>query len=418
MRVPLYKLFQFFVFLSVVLMVGYLKLLPVDIGFYYTALFVVLLTLLMFICVIMYQKQWIVEHGDFAKKYLVVYFVVIMLAAFFTKRNLNYSTYDLIKVIIPYLYIFLSITLIYIFSKEGIEKTCKVVSSIVNGMLIIKTICWALYNFLEITIFPNILFQYEGWIRDGFQRIDTGFLFFAALVWNSYQGFKCYKKKSLVYLVFYLFFTMFVARYRFLLMVTMITIFVVFYYSFNRENKKAFIRVTIFFAVLFCVLFGLHEKILEIFSSTGTYGSSTINRLSTLTHYFKLLLNQKAWFGLGLLDTTVRSAREYMLLGVGNTGTSYFYYIDDIGIFGGVVRFGLLSLALYIPLIGKAIKVFFMCRKRKHEYLPIYAGVCTYMVISCVILNFFDSQRAFDTPFYLAFISYIGGMVQIESKSH
>lgn len=411
MKVPLYKIFQFFLMFSISLLIGYYKVFSVNPGFYSLASVCIFLGGFIVVYILTKQKNYIRQSAEFAIGYLKVYMVIIIASIYVTMTNMDYELYDIWKVSLPYLYIYGAIILIYIFNKQGIEKSCDIVSGLVNGMLIIKTVCWLLFNYWGITIFPNILLQYEGWLRDGMQRLDTGFLYFVALVWNSYKASKGWNKKSYAWLGFYVFFVVFVARFRFLLIVTLITIFVTCYFSIDKKNNIVFIRVSIFLMVLGAVIFGFFDNILELFSISGTYGTSSLHRLGTLYHYYDLMVQKKAIFGIGLIDTAVKAADEYMLLGIGRDGVSYYYYIDDIGILGGIVRFGVMSLIVYVPLFVQAVRVFIRHKKGNTKYVPFLAGVCTYLLLSCTVLNIFDSQRALDTPFYLAFISYFGGFL-------
>ena len=55
-----------------------------------------------------------------------------------------------------------------------------------------------MYNFRRTDLFSRLLFQYEEWIRDGFQRIESGMLYGITLVFVTVQSLNN-RMKGLIY---------------------------------------------------------------------------------------------------------------------------------------------------------------------------------------------------------------------------
>lgn len=409
-KVKKLDLYKFAVIICCLCSLGYFRLIPIDLGDYRIGLFSVIIAITTCFGILSSKKSHdFSSMVSFVKRYIPVYLFVIVIAVYNSVHYMQYSGFEIFRELIPLNYVWISFPLIYIFSKDKSLAFLKTITKIVVVILLIKAFSWFMYNYLGIVFFDNLLFQYGGWSRDGFIRIDSGCLFFLAIVVSSNYAFGAKKSKAwLAVVLFLVFYTVFISKWRVILVLQLLTIFTEYYFLQRKLSKRVVIFIISTLILAGCFSFGLFDAYLSSFMSNGTYASSTNNRLLTLWHYLDLLQKEKAWLGLGLLNSSIDSSYEFMYRATYGNYVDY-YYIDDIGIIGGFVKFGFLSLLLYIPLFNNSVKCFIGALKhRNYTYSGVVAGMCLYMISSCLVYNIFDTQRLFDLPFYIAIYSFIG----------
>ena len=272
-------------------------------------------------------------------------------------------------------------------------------------LLGIKFITWYLYNFRGMTVFSGLLFQYsEGWTRNGFMRMDTGALFGIVLCVTLYY---CFVKKQLLYwlvLAFLYVYLIFVTQYRFQIIVTIILTAYGYYCSTDSNRKKNIKLMAISIIIISFVLFGGLDYLLNLFSLNGKDGGSTAARLLTINHYWSLIKEKDAILGVGFLSAYTNKAFSIL-----RRSDIDRFWLEDLGILGGIFTFGILSLLLYGKLFFDSIKRTFA----SHKIRKIEGGddclkkcVVVYMILSCTLLNIFDAQRIWCMPFYLSIVYF------------
>ena len=346
-------------------------------------------------------------------KYIPVYSVIMVISILATVQMYGYSIKEILFVASSYGFIFYCYPLVYILNKRrSWEKYIERVLTLVIIMLMIKALVWFLYTYTGAVVFPDLLFEYGTWSRSGVHRVEAGYLFGLALVYYLSNVFHNRKRlRSLLIVIGLFLYMIFVTRFRFQLIVMIAVSFIVYYYS-TESNKKKTVRILLLCVALgaFVGLGGL-DKVLESFSLTGQNAGSTLLRIETIDHYWKLLLERRAFWGLGLLDSSNDYAHSLMMF----TNRDRLSYINDIGMLGGIFRFGVMSLPLYGCLFYQAIKV---CQKynksTSYRERSIVIGIVAYMIISCIMLNIFDLERAFNLPFDLAILSFLNANAESE----
>lgn len=345
-----------------------------------------------------------------ADNYLGVYSIIIIVVITMTTIQYNYTINQIMFVIAPYLYIYFTYPLIYIFSCE--QKEFKFITEIVKVivlMIIIKAICWVAYSKFGVTLFSYLTFQYENWYRNGTLRIDGGCLlgFTFAYIWSNSYIKDTVKRRIISFMI--LCFVLFVTQYRFQSISLCVTIFSCYWVSSNGKYDRNNRKIVGSLAVLLFIVLGGASNILDSFSSEGVYGGSTIVRIQTIAHYWDLMIDKKAIFGLGMLNQG--NATCYEMMGRANQwGLESLYYLSDIGILGGFFQFGLLSIPLYGLLFCQGWKTLKLCQSQKKQFYSILVGaLISYMFFSNFALNFFDIQRAFGLSFVLSIFSYLYG---------
>lgn len=337
-------------------------------------------------------------------KYMKIYLPIILFAMIYSLFAYRYSIRGLFLAATPYLLVFWAYPIVYVLYRDGTsEKILRTVFLLVLGILAIKFIGWYMYGFRGVTMFRNLLFQYEGWTRSEFQRIDTGYSFSIAFTYALYGIYK--KKNKISYMIATVsmaLFMVFITQYRYL-QITMIIEFLLVYYYASETSKAKFIRLVLLAGLIVVfILSGGLDSVLNSFSVQGSYAGSTIARIDTVIHYWGLLKESNGLFGLGLLSG-YNAITANMMARWGNDR----WWLSDIGILGGFFTFGILSIPLYIGLFRLAFNTCKKALKKGNNAMAVIAvGLTAYMIISCLLMNVFDGQRAYDVPFYLALYSY------------
>lgn len=389
--------------------IGVLLLLPIEIiGRYKLRLLIVAAGIFLSVATLfaISGKKEQAEYR-YAVCYLIPYTAVIAFTFFYSWIRYNYGLGSLVKFMTHYLYVFMAIPIIYIFHYDrGCKKFLRLLTGIVMLMLLLRFASWYLYNYRGITVFGRLLFQYKEWTRDGVQRIEAGMLYGVALVYCSIYAWK--GNRRLLYKCFLLFmiaFLVLATKVRFQTAVSLLTILVVYCF---REPKlgdyAALRRAALLIAVVILVFAtGIVGRVVSLVSVSGQYGAQTLVRIQGIAHYFSLMADQHAFLGLGFLDNDYPEVKEMMARTIRSP-----YYLDDIGVFGGIAQFGLLALFLFGVLYFQAIRVCYKCyRNKSNRYFALMMGITTYMIVSSLLLNPFDVQRSFDVPLYIAIISYV-----------
>ena len=234
--------------------------------------------------------------------------------------------------------------------------------------------------------------------------MDTGALFGIVLCVTLYY---CFVKKQLLYwlvLAFLYVYLIFVTQYRFQIIVTIILTAYGYYCSTDSNRKKNIKLMAISIIIIAFVLFGGLDYLLNLFSLNSKDGGSTAARLLTIDHYWSLIKEKDAILGVGFLSAYTNKAFSIL-----RRSDIDRFWLEDIGILGGIFTFGILSLLLYGKLFFDSIKRTFA----SHRIRKIEGGddclkkcVVVYMILSCTLLNIFDAQRMWCMPFYLSIVYF------------
>lgn len=402
---------KLFLFLPILYILGYWRLLPsLSVGQFFVKTIIGLAGLLFLLLKNGVRRS---PYMSFAKKYLLLYGLALIVGVTITWMNYRYTLSDLVLAVYPYTYAFLAFPIIYCFIKDnGYERYTSQLIDIAVVLLLIKTVVWFLYNYLGIELFPRLLFEFSAWTRSGMQRMFSGFLVGIILSFSFTHGFYFEKRMKYKFMfAFIAFFLIFETQYRYQIASAGISVLFMYFYgskSSQQKMNKFFLLVPILLIVYSC---GAFDKLIESFAVTGSYGNSTSARLLALNSFWNQMTNRKAFLGLGLLVDSNFLAESILKYEYG------VYYLEDLGIVGGFFRFGILSILQYGFLFVGAVKVCIKTLKNHNRRNSIFIiGVTSYMIISCLALNIFDGQRAFDVPVYIALISYINGIITYKER--
>ena len=356
-----------------------------------------------------------IKHCKWLFRYLIPLGIVLLFSTIYTAYLYNYSLHNIVLALIPYTYVLFAIPLIYIFYQDRtIFRFLWIVAILQLIILVCKSFGWYFYNFkVGNTFFQALTLEFDDWSRNGLQRVECGQLFSLTLMLTVYYGFKQgIRMRYMFILAGMLLYLIFIFQVRFQTTVSIISIFIMLYFMYNKKKLRWQMRMLLIVALIIILGSGVIGWLLESASSVGVYAGSSTARISTMEHYFGIMAEKRSFLGLGLLQASNQQAAQIIYKNAWSN-----YYLDDIGIFGGIVRFGILSVIVYGWLFVLSLKTCWRCYKNQnYKYLPFLLGMSVYMIISCIILNFYDWQRSYALAFYLAIISFIDEQLRIKES--
>lgn len=408
-KIKVSTIFEWIIILCCILILGYTLLPEKDyIGYYAARIIVAMLSIVSAVVTVAItpRNSAFRKIIQFLNRYIVPYSLVISMMCLYSLIAYQYEMGDLYKIVLPYTFVYLAYPITYVFYRQdSMNKLMMKVSFLVVGILVLKMISWYFYNFQGIVVFERLLFEFDKWFRNGLQRVNAGYLVGIVAVFLFAKGNSGVKRIYYYgFVAFIIFFLIYVSAYRFQVIVTCFACAVV-YYFYQGKNKKVFSRRVLLFFLLIALFMSepVQDLIASFAVSQSGIGYSTLVRVMNIQHYCKLMIDRVAVFGLGFIakDNSV----SYALMSY-NGGE--IFWLEDVGILGGFFRFGLFSLFLYGYPFWQAIALCKALRKNNRlDLRPIAFGTTAYMIISCLALNMFDGQRAFDVPFYMAILAYL-----------
>ncbi len=338
-------------------------------------------------------------------RYFKIYIPIIIFFVIYTSFIYNYTLKDTLISLSQYLYVFYAFPIVYIFSKDkNVDKLLTIICTLTTIILLFKTISWYFYNYKGIVLFENLLFRYsEGWIRNGLKRVSDGYLIDVLFSFSLYNIIRSRKKiTSYGVIAFVMIFTLFISQWR-IKFIIMIFVLITYFLVSSKNVISKFLKsyFVISFVMLFLVLGG-YEIFTNQFSATGNYSGSTNYRIETLHHFSNIIKSQKRVFGLGLLTMSNENVASICY-----KDNYQNYWIEDLGIVGGIFRFGVFSIFIYGYIFYISLMILY--KKSKESFNPenvFLIVLIVYTLLNCITYNFFDQQFSFGLPFYLAILSF------------
>lgn len=406
MRMKYSKFIYYIVTFLSMCALDYWRMLPISLGEYNVPIIV------SWICVLLCIQTLSLGYNPSKQVRIFLFIVSTLLAVEVVNQTLllGYGMDENLKVIVPYLYCFLTIPACYYIERKGFSKLLDRISCLSLGIVLMKIIGWIFYSIIGISIFPNLILKYSSeWMRNGNLRMETDCFFGLSFCYFLYRGINEGKKINYLFAVIYVLYTLFVSQSRGMLLNLILCLIIMLCFNKKRGMNKILIRIFIGLAILFALTSEAFNELLISFSTSNVvYGGSSIARLNCIVHYWNLMIERRAILGLGLLDTSCTHAISLMDNTYFSTGYWYsHYYLSDIGILGGFFRFGILSFLLYGYLLAIAIRAVKKTVREKKSYTYFIIGTFAYFVFNCFVFNIFEMTRAFAAPFYICIFDYV-----------
>ena len=411
-----YSFYRISLIVCTVIMLGFFLLFPNEIIGGYTVRFsVAMYGCLLALSTVNARNNVFKHYRKTVNSIAIIYSLCVIIAVINTLVSYHYSVYELSIAVMPYLYFYFAYPLLYLFCKDGgIEKTMSCVVKWVLIFLGIKGICWLLYVFAGIVIFPQMLFEYgDSWVRNGMQRVNAGYLVGIVLAYCVAKGFSINKRNIYKILTVYIIlFLWFITAFRFQFIVAVLTVVACIYFSDTGNRSRLTNRIVIIAFVIIAILSPFASDLIDSFSSENAiYGASTTLRVLTIEHFYNLMKDNNPIIGLGLLVSENSIAQSLI-----RKSQWILFYLEDIGIIGSWFKFGILTLGIYGQMFYWGIKNVISKSNSKEVSKMFMIGVVVYLLFSSLMMSIFDLQRAFDVPFYVALICYYRCVLREQGK--
>lgn len=367
-----------------------------------------------FVC---YKKHRAVlaKYTKFLKKYFaIVIFSIVCISVYTTIRyplNPLITTYGFASY---YLYSFLAIPILYIFSVEnGYESLFELFNFIAVVMYIVTIIQGVAYIKTG-----NLLFNASsdsisgGMIRDGKVRFNSGALAFLMIIYNFYKlyNYRNMKKNKklipIISIVLGMLSIYFTGNSRIMILTLLASLGILILLGDGSSKKKIIALLAILVGIIILFGSGIVTKFLNSFSSTGEFGGSSIARLGAYNYYWKCFLENPI-FANGFVGD-----ENYYDIVHGASGIYYqtvyvrFFY-DDVGIVGQLALLGIFIIGIYIWPVLRMIIIAFKTYKNRFisDGKYIMALVC-YILCTTPTLIIMDSSRVIAFPIILAITEF------------
>lgn len=362
------------------------------------------------------NKTALQPYMGFLKKYLTVVVVSILAISLYTTiaypKNPLITTYGFASY---YLYAFLAVPIIYVFSVEGgYEGLFRLFNFIAIGMYIVTIINGISYIRTGQLLFNNSLIELSGgMIRDGKVRLSSGALGILMMIYNVYQIYslrQAERKKiwmhvlSLVLGALSIYFT---GNSRVMLMTVLASVGVLVLLGDGSGKKKLIAIVAVIIGVVILFGSGVVEQFLSSFSSSGEFGGSSIARLGAYKYYWERFLGNHI-FANGFVGD-----ENYYDIVHGTSGIYYqtvyvrFFY-DDVGIAGQLALLGIFLIGIYIWPLFRIIKIGIRtCKDRLYANGKFVMALACYLVCTTPTLIILDAGRVIAFPIILATVEFI-----------
>jgi hypothetical protein len=405
-RTDFKSLLKFFVYLCIAEDAHFLFLLNLSSGEYRKIRQLLFIIGILFLLFLRTKKS---KYEDLARRYLFVrvyniYLIIVFCAvAIFSMLTYHESLWNVFSEGFSYFYLFLVPIVICFFQENDIDP-----DRFFHFLAVIGMVDAFIIVFSAISVDVGIPPLFQGIIyhfKDGHTRITYQMISLYSLVYYFDRFIKTVatkqRKKGILY-----FFMLFIAfggmvyydntRITLIAMVVAFAIMII-TYSGDNNTKIIFMGVLLIIIVLMLCTNSINS-LFDSFSLDSDKGTSTLARMNAIEHYRSFFVEKPFW-GMGVVSPI---NEELSLIVYGPTGTSAFV---DLGILGGVYRFGLIGVFIFIAPLIRLVYVLVELIRQKSHYSSLIVGAVVYLLISQISLNFLDSPRA-------VFSAVFGGMIE------
>ncbi|WP_203649327.1 hypothetical protein [Secundilactobacillus yichangensis] len=289
-------------------------------------------------------------------------------------------------------------------SKEMLFKIAKAtivfstIASIIlifQSVLYLKNLTFLAQNITAVTIqSPSFLF--------GLPRISEAadFVSFSIFIQSYLVATNKVKIRSIIFWTLTNFlYIIFIAQTRMYMIVDIVIVLLALVSLLNRKNIQ--FGIIIGLLALTISAFAIHPIIDQFVN--GTRSISYFVRIQALKFYYNEI-PAKSFFGIGFPN----GSQDLVLHGGILNTLGYQYYLDDLGVFGFYVQFGLSSLFILVSFIGGTVRALIISKEKIGVFLAI-----VYIGLTSISLSLLNSQRIF----YFAAILFFISVISVESKS-
>lgn len=337
-------------------------------------------------------------------KYIIYYFLVLLLEFFLTCNNYpNLSYVDVIKYIYSYL-IIISYFVFSVYAQQDLRNFLKLIIYCADFAVIIILCQAIIYNHYGFFFLNRTYFADANSFIDtrsfGIRLIGTYLIDFTAIVSVGlfFSKKKYISNKILITnILLTILYQLFSAQTRSMQLILGLVLAISLLF-FNYKNKvfKLVVRIITAFIIIYIFYQLLGEINGSIISRNDWSYYHRIDELDFLWSTFK----SHPFFGNGLIDENTLIS----IYGINNLNGAYFgLYYSDVGIVGLLAQEGIIGLSLYVLPLICLFKKACVDSTNRAVYIAMFVGI----LASMLNLSLFDNPRLIILPIYFAVLDGI-----------
>lgn len=370
------------------------------------------------ICLFLKSIRTIIRpYSKFVDKLCLYLLFVIVIQIIYTSTKYSLSLSDFLYTFCTYSYLLLCYPLIYIAVSDN-KDWINLLKCIVLCFVLSIVLRWGvaqIYNFTGNKILPDLMIEYasENWIRNERIRIVPPCFIMIIIPIVMYLvsiSKRSYKK------YFYCFFIVITFTYclRVYQSRSVLVYLIVICYTIYMLKKKSLSKkmLAVFVALIACTILintSYVSNFIDSFSSKGLYAGSTTARKTAIVYYADLFY-QNPICGVGALWSGCAKTLSVLRGPIGNS------YLEDLGILGGIFKFGIIGLLLYLMMLIRMVRGLVYIKKNSNRYSDyrfiLLGSLFVAAVIFPTMIDWFYGVIAFGTPFMVTIFEYYVNQVK------
>lgn len=369
-------------------------------SFTYNLFILILVGIMVLIAIV--RKYYFPKKKTFILYYLIMIVGFILFEYIYTSLLYRDQTlYKFLSFAKSYMLVFMIPIVLFLFEKKGAEQIFEALAFLTTISLALISIHAVVFNLTNISIL-NIDLYFDIFTRNSRLRL----LDIACL-----EGLTCVfcwwkilfsEKKIFHYIELGIcFFAQFYLEQTRMIQITLLS--VMFFMYLLKSEKNAVKFVIKLFTVVSCLIFGAYilDYYIGSFSALGEHASSTTIRLMEVEFAVKTIKRMPFW-GIGMINKELQTKYYYRSI-YSNVG------LTDIGVLGYTVKTGLLwIIPIYIIPLVRFIKIYIKTQDPKNKMLE--AAIIVYLLITSLTIIVLDEVRFLMWPICIAYFEYMNNL--------
>lgn len=332
------------------------------------------------------------------------------------KYSLSFSNYS--YTFCYYSYLFLCYPLIYIALSDK-KSWMRLLKCVVTCFVLSTILRWGvaiIFDSTGVRILPALMREYasDNWIRNGRIRIVPPCFVMIIIPILAYLSTitKSQFKRFYYYMVILgtIGFNIIVHQTRSVSAYLLVICYTTYMLKKKSFSKKMFVGFIILILCAVLMNTAYVSNIIDSFSVNGHFAGSTTARQASIVYYSALFLDNPL-FGLGALWSGCNQTLSVLRGPIGHS------YLEDLGGLGGIFRFGILGLILYVLIIVRMLKSILYLRKRANllqdNSFMLLGSLFVGGILFLLNIDWFYGLIAFGMPFMLTIFEYYTIQVKI-----
>lgn len=417
MQIKVSTIIRYYIMFLIVMNVSLTKIAYRYLGWFASTYHIIMLSGISAVALCLYcvlnrnVRRKLIPYSRYLKKICMLTTIVIFIELITTWARYGISVRNFSYTFYTYMFIYLVYPLAYLLVINDINFS-KMIKTIVVYTVLSLILRWVIanvYNSTGTVLIPSIPTECasDGWSRNGNMRINPP-CFIVLLVPLCMYYYYCTNKKlnrlySIVGIAIAFLYTLYVHQARSFLVYLSASV-LIGYLVKKREISRKLVAIIAEIFVLTLVLNTQYvNSLFASFSSESNLASSTTTRLISLEYYLSIFRNHPLT-GLGALWKGFDGSLSII------QGPFGYACLEDLGLLGGVFRFGILGALLYFSIIIRMInrlKFSLKMRNILHEdwFMLLFCCFCSYMLFG-INIDWFYQLIAFSLPFAIVIFEY------------